>query len=76
MTPVVVLQLVLGNGGGCCSGNNNTILQPSQSPSQVSELVGYEARELKSIPEALSLEQDVELQQSLLLLRKVIQSLI
>ena len=42
----------LGSGGGCCSGNNNTVLQPAQSPSQVSELVGYDARELKSIPEA------------------------
>lgn len=42
----------LGSGGGCCSGNNNTVLQPAQSPAQVSELVGYDARELKSIPEA------------------------
>lgn len=40
----------LGNEGGCCSGKNNTVLQPAPSPSQVSELVGYEARELKSIP--------------------------
>jgi arsenite methyltransferase len=45
----------LGSGGGCCSGNNNnnnTVLQPAQSPAQVSELVGYDTRELKSIPEA------------------------
>ncbi len=40
------------SGGGCCSGNNNAILQPSQSAAQVSELVGYDSRELKSIPEA------------------------
>ena len=39
-------------GGGCCSGNNNTVLQPPQSPAQVSKLVGYDTRELKSIPEA------------------------
>ena len=37
--------------GGCCSGNNNTILQSSQSPVQVSELVGYGSKEMKSIPE-------------------------
>jgi arsenite methyltransferase len=43
----------LGSGeGGCCSGNNNTVLQPAQSPAQVSKLVGYDMRELKSIPEA------------------------
>ena len=42
----------LGSGEGCCSGNNNTVLQPAQSPTQVSELVGYDTRELKSIPEA------------------------
>ena len=42
----------LGSGGSCCSGNNNTVLQPAQSPAQVSELVGYDARELNSIPEA------------------------
>lgn len=43
----------VGSGGGCCSGdNNNTVLQPTQSPAQVSELVGYDVRELKSIPEA------------------------
>jgi arsenite methyltransferase len=41
----------LGSGGGCCS-NNNTVLQPAQSPAQVSELVGYDAKELESIPEA------------------------
>jgi ubiquinone/menaquinone biosynthesis C-methylase UbiE len=39
-------------GGGCCSGNNNAVLQPSQSAAQVSELVGYDSKELKSIPEA------------------------
>jgi arsenite methyltransferase len=42
-------------GGGCCSGNDNVILhqhQPSQSAAQVSELVGYNTKELKSIPEA------------------------
>jgi arsenite methyltransferase len=39
-------------GGGCCSGdNNNAILQSSQSAAQVAELVGYDAKELKSIPE-------------------------
>ncbi len=41
----------LGNEGGCCSGNNNAVLQPAPSPSQVSELVGYEAKELRSIPQ-------------------------
>ena len=40
------------SGGGCCSGNNNAVLQPSQSAAQVSELVGYDSKELKSIPEA------------------------
>jgi ubiquinone/menaquinone biosynthesis C-methylase UbiE len=52
-------SIELGSGeGGCCSGNNknNTILQPAlkaaQSPAQVSELVGYDAKELKSIPQA------------------------
>jgi arsenite methyltransferase len=41
-------------GGGCCTGSNKTVLQPSQSqsPEQVAELVGYNSRELKSIPEA------------------------
>jgi ubiquinone/menaquinone biosynthesis C-methylase UbiE len=39
-------------GGGCCSGNDNTVLQHSQSAAQVSELVGYDTKELKSIPEA------------------------
>jgi arsenite methyltransferase len=39
-------------GGGCCSGNNNAALQPSQSAAQVSEQVGYDSKELKSIPEA------------------------
>ena len=38
-------------GGGCCSGNNNAaVLQSSQSAAQVSELVGYDSKELKSIP--------------------------
>jgi arsenite methyltransferase len=41
-----------GKGEGCCSGNNNVILRPSQSAAQVSELVGYDSKELKSIPEA------------------------
>lgn len=40
------------SGGGCCSGNDNVILQqPSQSAAQA-ELVGYDTKELKSIPEA------------------------
>ncbi|MGH9977728.1 MAG: arsenite methyltransferase [Nitrososphaeraceae archaeon] len=39
-------------GGGCCSGNNNVVLQPSHSAAQVSELVGYASKDLKSIPEA------------------------
>jgi arsenite methyltransferase len=42
----------LRSGQDCCSGNNNTVLQPAQSPAQVSELVGYDTGELKSIPEA------------------------
>jgi arsenite methyltransferase len=33
--------------GACCAGG----LQPSQSAAQVAELVGYDAKELKSIPE-------------------------
>ena len=38
-------------GGGRCSGNNNAaVLQSSQSAAQVSELVGYDSKELKSIP--------------------------
>jgi ubiquinone/menaquinone biosynthesis C-methylase UbiE len=43
-----------GKGGTSCSGNNNTeiILQPSKSAAQVSKLVGYNSRELNSIPEA------------------------
>src|ERR687898_3052188 len=39
-----------GTGGGCCSESN--ILQPLQSPEQVSALVGYDTKELESIPEA------------------------
>ncbi|MGH9974486.1 MAG: arsenite methyltransferase [Nitrososphaeraceae archaeon] len=39
-------------GGGCCSTKNNTVLQPLKSAAQASELVGYESRELESIPEA------------------------
>jgi arsenite methyltransferase len=35
--------------GGCCSGNN---IEASQSAGQVSELVGYNIKELKSVPEA------------------------
>ena len=43
----------LGSAGGCCSGNNDdTFLQPEQSAAQVSKLVGYDTRELKSIPQA------------------------
>jgi arsenite methyltransferase len=37
---------------GCCSGNNSVILQPSQSATKISKLVGYDTQELKSIPEA------------------------
>lgn len=40
------------SGGGCCSGNNEVILKPSQSATQISELVGYNTKDLKSIPEA------------------------
>jgi len=40
------------SGGGCCSGSDNAVLQRSQSAAQVSELVGYDTKELKSIPEA------------------------
>lgn len=39
-------------GGGCCSGDNNEALRPSQSAAQVSKLVGYDSKELKSIPES------------------------
>jgi ubiquinone/menaquinone biosynthesis C-methylase UbiE len=39
-------------GEACCSGNNNIVLKPPQSATQVSELVGYDPKELKSIPEA------------------------
>jgi arsenite methyltransferase len=39
-------------GEGCCSGNGNIVLKPLQSTTQVSELVGYDTKELKSIPEA------------------------
>jgi arsenite methyltransferase len=41
-------------GGGCCTGSYKTVLQPlqSQSPEQVAELVGYDSKELRSIPEA------------------------
>lgn len=41
-----------GSGGGCCSENSNVIIQPSQSATQVSKLVGYGTKELESIPEA------------------------
>ena len=41
------------SGEACCSGNSNTVLQPSQSAAaEVSELVGYDTKELSSIPEA------------------------
>jgi arsenite methyltransferase len=39
------------SGGGCCSGNNSAVLQPSQSAAQVSKLVGYDTKDLESIPE-------------------------
>ena len=58
------------SGGGCCSGNDNTVLQPYQPAAQVAELVGYDTKEHQS------LERDVELLQSLLLLLRVIRSLI
>jgi arsenite methyltransferase len=40
--------------GTCCSANNNTniIMQPSKSAAQISKLVGYDSRELESVPEA------------------------
>ncbi|MGH9976513.1 MAG: hypothetical protein ACRD8Z_11860, partial [Nitrososphaeraceae archaeon] len=41
-----------GSGGGCCSGNSNVTFQPLQSAAQVSKLVGYGTKELKSIPES------------------------
>jgi ubiquinone/menaquinone biosynthesis C-methylase UbiE len=41
-----------GKEEGCCSGNNNVILRSSKSAAQVSELVGYDSKDLKSIPEA------------------------
>ena len=41
-----------GKEEGCCSGNNNVNLRPSKSAAQVSELVGYDSKDLKSIPEA------------------------
>jgi arsenite methyltransferase len=40
------------SGEGCCSGNGSVVLQPSQLAAQVSELVGYNTKDLKSIPEA------------------------
>lgn len=40
------------SGGGCYSGNENVLLKPSQSAAQVSELVGYNTQDLKSIPKA------------------------
>jgi arsenite methyltransferase len=40
------------SGGGCCSGNSSGVLLPAQSAVQVSELVGYNTKELDSIPEA------------------------
>jgi ubiquinone/menaquinone biosynthesis C-methylase UbiE len=40
------------SGGGCCSGSENVIMKPLQSAAQVSELVGYDTQDLKSIPEA------------------------
>lgn len=40
------------SGGGCCSDNSNAIIQPMHSAAKVSKLVGYDPKELKSIPEA------------------------
>jgi ubiquinone/menaquinone biosynthesis C-methylase UbiE len=40
------------SGEGCCGGNSNVVFEPSQSATQVSKLVGYDTKELKSIPEA------------------------
>ncbi len=40
------------NETGCCSGNKSAVLQPTQSATQVSELLGYDSNELKLIPEA------------------------
>jgi hypothetical protein len=42
-----------GGSGGCCTGSNKIVLQPlqSQSPVQVAELVGYDSKKLRSIPE-------------------------
>ena len=37
--------------GGWFSTKNNTVLQPLKSAAQASELVGYESKELESIPE-------------------------
>jgi ubiquinone/menaquinone biosynthesis C-methylase UbiE len=37
--------------GGCCSGNESVLLKPLKSAEQVSKIVGYEAQDLKSIPE-------------------------
>jgi arsenite methyltransferase len=36
--------------GGCCTGS--TTLQPLQASEQVAELVGYDSKELRSIPQA------------------------
>jgi arsenite methyltransferase len=41
----------LEGGGTCCSGNENLFLEPSRSPTHVSEVVGYDIHDLKSIPE-------------------------
>jgi arsenite methyltransferase len=43
-----------GERGTYCSGNNNTeiVLQPSKSALQISKLIGYDSKELNSIPEA------------------------
>jgi ubiquinone/menaquinone biosynthesis C-methylase UbiE len=40
------------SGEGCCGGNSTVVFKPSQSATQVSKLVGYDTKELKSIPEA------------------------
>ena len=39
-------------GSECCSGNSNSLLEYSHSAKQISELVGYNTKELESIPQA------------------------
>ena len=52
MTHVVALRLVQRMEEDAALGNDNTILQSSQSVAEVAELVGYDTKELRSIPEA------------------------